>query len=89
MLAQLAGLSFASIFAALGFLVEVTSQELVMNYIFKFDELVKYFKKADFTDVKVFEGETTLRKFIASMLSYYPSFGSLANGQTWVNTLEY
>jgi hypothetical protein len=43
-----------------------------MEYILKFSELEKYFKTADFTDVKVFEGETTLRKFIASMLSYYP-----------------
>jgi hypothetical protein len=34
----------------------------------EFSELEKYFEKADFTDVKVFEGETTLRKFIASML---------------------
>jgi hypothetical protein len=38
----------------------------------KFSELERYFQKADFTDVKVFEGDTTLRKFIASMLSYYP-----------------
>ncbi|MGD8212831.1 MAG: DUF2867 domain-containing protein [Desulfobacterales bacterium] len=38
----------------------------------EFSELVKYFEKADFTDIKVFEGETTLRKFISSMLSYYP-----------------
>jgi hypothetical protein len=38
----------------------------------EFSELEKYFEKADFTDVKVFRGETTLRKFIASMLSYYP-----------------
>jgi len=43
-----------------------------MEYILQFSELEKYFQKADFTDVKVFEGETTLRKFIASMLSYYP-----------------
>ena len=43
-----------------------------MKYIFKFSELEKYFEKADFTDVKVYEGQTTLRKFIASMLSYYP-----------------
>jgi hypothetical protein len=43
-----------------------------MEYIRKFSELEKYFEKADFTDIKVFEGETTLRKFIASMLSYYP-----------------
>ena len=43
-----------------------------MEYLLKFSELEKYFQKADFTDVKVFEGETTLREFIASMLSYYP-----------------
>ena len=43
-----------------------------MEYIRKFSELEKYFEKADFTDIKVFEGETTLREFIASMLSYYP-----------------
>ena len=43
-----------------------------MEYILKFKELEKYFKNADFTDVKVFEGNTTLRRFIASMLSYYP-----------------
>ena len=43
-----------------------------MEYIRKFRELEKYFEKADFTDVKVFAGDTTLRKFIASMLSYYP-----------------
>jgi len=43
-----------------------------MEYVLKFSELGKYFEKADFTDVKVFEGKVTLRKFIASMLSYYP-----------------
>jgi hypothetical protein len=43
-----------------------------MENIPQFTELERYFKKADFTDVKVFEGDTTLRKFIASMLSYYP-----------------
>ena len=43
-----------------------------MECILKFKELEKYFKNADFTDVKVFEGNTTLRRFIASMLSYYP-----------------
>ena len=43
-----------------------------MDCLLKFSELEKYFEKADFTDVKVFEGEPTLRKFIASMLSYYP-----------------
>ena len=60
-----------------------------MEYIRKFSELEKYFEKADFTDVKVYEGETTLRKFIASMLSFYPSFGCLANGPIWVNALGY
>jgi hypothetical protein len=43
-----------------------------MENIPKFSELERYFEKADFTDVKVFEGDTTIRKFIASMLSYYP-----------------
>ena len=43
-----------------------------MEYLLNFSELEEYFKKADFTDVKVFEGEATLREFIASMLSYYP-----------------
>ncbi len=53
-------------------------QKFVLHQILRhvssseFSELEKYFKKADFTDIKVFEGETTLRKFIASMLSYYP-----------------
>ena len=43
-----------------------------MEFPLKICELAKYFDNADFTDVKVFEGGTTLRKFIASMLSYYP-----------------
>ncbi len=37
------------------------------SYILKVKELKKYFKRADFVDVKVFEGKTTLRKFIASI----------------------
>ncbi len=41
-------------------------------FISKFPYLAKYFENADFTDVKVFEGAISLRKFIASMLSYYP-----------------
>lgn len=40
-----------------------------MEYILKFKDLEKYFKKADFTDVKVFEGNTTLRRFITTV--YY------------------
>ena len=43
-----------------------------MKYILKFKGLETYFKNADFIDVKVFQGKTTLRQFIASMLSYYP-----------------
>ena len=43
-----------------------------MEYLLKIKELETYFEKADVTDVKVFEGHTTLRRFIASMLSYYP-----------------
>jgi len=43
-----------------------------MENIPQFSELDRYFQKADFTDVKVFEGNTTLRKFLAAMLSYYP-----------------
>jgi len=37
-------------------------------------ELEPYFEGADYTDVKIFEGKASLRKFIASMLSYYPSW---------------
>jgi hypothetical protein len=43
-----------------------------MEHILKLKELREYFEKADFTDVKIFEGSATLRGFIASMLSYYP-----------------
>ena len=43
-----------------------------MEYLLQFSELEKYFAKADFIDVKIFEGDASLRKFIASMLSYYP-----------------
>jgi Protein of unknown function (DUF2867) len=43
-----------------------------MDYLRQFAELEQYFKNADVIDVKVFQGETTLRKFIAAMLSYYP-----------------
>ena len=43
-----------------------------MKYLDKFNELEPYFTDADFTDVKVFEGDVPLRNFISSMLSYYP-----------------
>ena len=50
----------------MGFAIET------MEYIYKFKILDRYFEKADIKDVKVFEGRTTLRRFIAAMLSYYP-----------------
>ena len=43
-----------------------------IDYVLKFEGLSKYFEKADVVDVKVFEGSTNLRRFIASMLSYNP-----------------
>lgn len=43
-----------------------------IEYILRFNPLNKYLEKADVTDIKVFEGRTTLRWFLASMLSYYP-----------------
>jgi len=43
-----------------------------MEYLLKFATLERYFENADVIDVKVFEGSTSLRRFIASMLSYYP-----------------
>ena len=43
-----------------------------MEYMLNIQELEKYFETADFIDEKVFEGDTTLRRFIASILSYYP-----------------
>lgn len=42
------------------------------EHILRFNQLNSYVEKADVTDIKVFEGSTTLRQFIASMLSYYP-----------------
>jgi hypothetical protein len=35
-------------------------------------ELAPYCDKADVLDIKQFVGETTLRRFVAGMLSYYP-----------------
>ena len=43
-----------------------------MKYILKFKSLETYYKDADFIDIKILQGNTTLRQFIASMLSYYP-----------------
>ncbi|MFC1813850.1 DUF2867 domain-containing protein [Thermodesulfobacteriota bacterium] len=43
-----------------------------MEYINSFKELRQYLDSADYTDIKVFQGKTDMRKFIASMLSFYP-----------------
>lgn len=43
-----------------------------IKFLHQYNILDEYFVNADVTDVKIFEGRTTLRKFIASMLSYYP-----------------
>ena len=43
-----------------------------MDAILKIKELDRFFTRSDFTDVKVFKGDKSLRQFIAAMLSYYP-----------------
>ena len=43
-----------------------------MNYIKEYPEITPLLNGADHTDVKIVEGEVTLKQFIASMLSYYP-----------------
>jgi hypothetical protein len=43
-----------------------------MEYINSFKELRQYLDSADYTDIKVFQGKTDMRKFIASMLSFHP-----------------
>ncbi len=43
-----------------------------MEDILKHPELAEFFRNVDYIDVKHIEGETSLRAFIAGMLSYYP-----------------
>jgi hypothetical protein len=43
-----------------------------MTYLHQLSVLDTYFENADVIDVKIVEGRTTLSRFIASMLSYYP-----------------
>jgi hypothetical protein len=43
-----------------------------MEYLNRFSELQQYLDGGDFSDIKVVEGDTDLRSFIAAMLSYYP-----------------
>jgi hypothetical protein len=40
----------------------------------KYPEIASLMNGADHTDVKIVEGNVSLRQFIASMLSYYPSW---------------
>ena len=43
-----------------------------MKYIKKYTEITTLLKGADHVDVKIVEGDVSMRQFIASMLSYYP-----------------
>jgi len=43
-----------------------------IEFILKVKALRPYFNGSDFLDIKVVQGRTDLRKFIAAMLSYYP-----------------
>ena len=43
-----------------------------MNYLKKYPEIVALLNGADHVDVKIVEGDVSMRQFIASMLSHYP-----------------
>lgn len=43
-----------------------------MEQIKKIKELNIYFQDIDYLDIKIIEGNATLREFISGMLSYYP-----------------
>lgn len=43
-----------------------------MDLIRRHPELDIYFRDAGHSDVKVIEGEASLRQFVAAMLSYHP-----------------
>ena len=43
-----------------------------MNFIREIPDIAQLLKGSDYVDVKTVEGQTSLRQFIASMLSYYP-----------------
>jgi len=44
----------------------------IMEYLSRLNVLQQYLDGGDYTDVKVVEGDTNLRRFIAAMLSHYP-----------------
>ena len=43
-----------------------------MKFTEKIPKLNSIIKDSDYTDMKAFEGQVTMREFITSMLSYYP-----------------
>ena len=43
-----------------------------MNLIDNNPEMAPLFERSDYVDIKIVEGHTPLRQFIAAMLSYYP-----------------
>jgi Protein of unknown function (DUF2867) len=45
---------------------------MLMEHLPQYDELKPFLSGADYTDIKTFDGKTSLRNFIAGMLSYYP-----------------
>jgi hypothetical protein len=45
-----------------------------MNTIEQIPQIAQLLKGSDYIDVKTVEGQTSLRQFIASMLSYYPGW---------------
>ncbi len=51
-----------------------------MTYLRNNREWLPYIEGSDYTDVKIYEGNVTLRQFIASLLSYYPPWLVLLYG---------
>jgi hypothetical protein len=45
-----------------------------MNFIREIPDIAQLLKGSNYIDVKSVEGQTSLRRFIASMLSYYPGW---------------
>ena len=60
-----------------------------MNFAGEIPEIAPLFEGADYIDVKIALGNTSLRQFIARMLSYYPfnppipSSGGRSNDAGW------
>ena len=45
-----------------------------MSTISQIPQIAQLLKRSNYVDVKTIEGQTSLRQFIASMLSYYPGW---------------